>query len=64
MVIAPIVGMLLLKLALLAINRGAVRIGQAAIQLAKLCVRRQSFGLGKAATYLGAVADWLLGRPG
>jgi hypothetical protein len=64
MVIAPIVGLFLLKLALHSINLGAVMIGQASVQLAKLCVRRQSFGLGKAAIYLGAVADWLLGKHG
>ena len=64
MMIAPIVGLVLLDLALLAMNRGAVKIGQTAIRLATLCVRRQSFGLGKAAIYLAAVADWILGKRG
>src|ERR1700756_1754541 len=63
MVGAPMVGLMLLKMALRGIDLAALGVGRAAFRLAQHGARRRS-GVVKAAAYLAIVADRLLGKLG
>jgi hypothetical protein len=64
MVLAPIVGLFILRIALLSIEHSAMALGNAAIGLALRSCRRQSLPLAKAAIYVAAIADRLAGKLG
>jgi hypothetical protein len=64
MVLAPIVGLLILRIALLSVEHSAMALGNAAIRLALRSCRCRSFPLARAAIYIAAVADWLAGKLG
>ena len=57
MVVAPIIGLFILRFALLSIEFSAIAFGKAAIHLALQSCRRRSFSLAKAAIYIAAIAD-------
>jgi hypothetical protein len=64
MVLAPIVGLSILRIALLSIEHSAMALGNAAIRLALRSCRRRSLPLAKAALYVAGIADWLAGKFG
>ena len=61
MVVAPIIGLFILRFALLSIEFSAIAFG---IHLALQSCRRRSFSLAKAAIYIAAIADWLAAKLG
>jgi hypothetical protein len=64
MVLAPIVGLFILRIALLSIEHSAMALGNAAIRLALRSCRHRSLPLAKAALYVTGIADWLAGKLG
>jgi hypothetical protein len=64
MIVAPIIGLIAIRLTLRGIVRGASGVGRTAVRLAKRGVRHHSVGFIKAAAYLAAIADWPLGKRG
>jgi hypothetical protein len=62
MILAPLAGFLVIRVALCAARHAIVAIGGIAVRSAELSCRRRSVGLGKLALYTAAVADWLASK--
>jgi hypothetical protein len=61
MVLAPITGILVVRLMVVVIMRTALAIGQFSIRLAQFAMPRRRIGIARTAFYLAAIADRLLG---